>query len=37
MMIRSAFFVTETRNAALGHEYQMIDDEREQDADSPDG
>ena len=25
------YFVTETRNAALGHEYQMIDDEREPD------
>ena len=31
------YFVTETRNAALGHEYQMIDDVREQDANSPDG
>jgi hypothetical protein len=31
------YFVTETRNAALGHEYQMIDDEREQDAKSADG
>ncbi len=26
------YFVTETRNSALGHEYQMIDDERNQDA-----
>ena len=31
------YFVTETRNAALGHEYQMIDDAREQDANSADG
>ncbi len=31
------YFVTETRNAALGHEYQMIDDEREPDANSADG
>ena len=31
------YFVTESRNAALGHEYQMIDDEREQDAKSADG
>ena len=29
------YFVTETRNAALGHEYQMIDDEREPDANRP--
>jgi len=26
------YFVLETRNSALGHEYQMIDDEREADA-----
>jgi hypothetical protein len=26
------YFVTETRDSALGHEYQMIDDEREPDA-----
>jgi hypothetical protein len=26
------YFITETRNAAIGHEYQMIDDEREPDA-----
>jgi hypothetical protein len=26
------YFVLETRNAALGHEYQMIDDERHEDA-----
>jgi hypothetical protein len=26
------YFVTETRNAPLGHEYQMIDEEREPDA-----
>jgi hypothetical protein len=26
------YFVTETRNAALGHEYQMLDDGREPDA-----
>ncbi len=26
------YFVTESRNAALGHEYQLIDDEREPDA-----
>jgi hypothetical protein len=26
------YFVTESRDAALGHEYQMIDDEREPDA-----
>jgi hypothetical protein len=26
------YFVTETRDAALGHEYQLIDDEREPDA-----
>lgn len=31
------YFVTETRNAALGHEYQMIDDERTGDADQADG
>ena len=31
------YFVTETRNAALGHEYQMIDDEREPDAISAGG
>ena len=31
------YFVTETRNAALGHEYQMIDEEREPDAKSADG
>jgi len=31
------YFVTETRNAALGHEYQMIDDEREPDAKLADG
>ncbi len=26
------YFITETRDAAIGHEYQMIDDEREPDA-----
>ncbi len=26
------YFVTETRNSALGHEYQMIDDEKNEDA-----
>ncbi len=26
------YFVTETRNAAIGHEYQLIDEEREPDA-----
>lgn len=31
------YFVTEARNAALGHEYQMIDDEREPDAKLADG
>ena len=31
------YFVIETRNAALGHEYQMIDDAREPDANSADG
>jgi hypothetical protein len=31
------YFVTETRNAALGHEYQMIDDERSPDATSISG
>jgi hypothetical protein len=31
------YFVTETRSAALGHEYQMIDDEREQDANAAGG
>ena len=31
------YFVTETRNAALGHEYQMIDDEREPNTNSADG
>ena len=31
------YFVIETRNAALGHEYQMIDDERSPDAKSLSG
>ncbi len=31
------YFVTENRNAALGHEYQMIDDEREPDAKAGNG
>ena len=31
------YFITETRNAAIGHEYQMIDEEREPDAKLADG
>jgi hypothetical protein len=31
------YFVTDTRKAALGHEYQMIDEEREPDAKLADG
>ncbi len=31
------YFITETRNSAIGHEYQMIDEEREPDAKQADG
>ena len=31
------YFVLETRNSALGHEYQLIDDEKEPDATKADG